>query len=259
MDTNIFLHMPIQHLRFAPAPPTMYVDFDGIKLVISDDMDQHTVRILEGRSDVAQTEFQAIRDFVRTDDTVMDIGAGSMACALLAARHARRVVAFEPSPKMYALASANLDANPSLNVEAHLGWGVAPDYTLTAAELRLPAETLDEAAFDHACPVDEGARVMIHSMAPLMGLLQRERPNVVVIEAPGMASALTRAIASCPANLLPRIIITRLRAQWESYDSVHQTISTMRLMGYQLSRSYLGCDGFVFQAAMPGRIGDGLS
>lgn len=246
-------------MQFKPAPPMKYVHHEGIHLTVSQDMDRHTIRVLEGRSDASQTEFQAIKDFVQKDDTVLDIGAGSMACALLAATLANRVIAYEPSPRMYALASANIDANRSLNIEAHLGWAIAPDFELNTADLRLPAETLDEAAFDHACPVDEGLRVTIHSIEPILSVLQREKPSVVIIETSGMASALTRAIAACPAFLQPRTVITRLRGQWESYDSVHQTISTMRLMGYALSRSYLGCDGFVFQNIQPQRFGGGFS
>lgn len=237
----------------------MYVDFEGIKLTLTQDMDRHTTRILEGRSDTTQTEYQALHDFVSSEDTVLDIGAGSMACALYAAKRASRVIAYEPSPKMFALATANIDANRSLNVEAHLGWAIAPDFDLNNADLRLPAETLDEASFDHACPVDEGMRVTIHSIEPLLSVLQRERPSVVVIETSGMAAALTRAIAACPSYLQPRTVITRLRGQWESYDGVHQTISTMRLTGYQLTRSYLGCDGFVFQTAKPQRFGEGMT
>jgi FkbM family methyltransferase len=238
-------------MRFAPAPPTKYVDFDGIKLTVSGDMDRHTTRVLDGRSDSSQTEFQAIKDFVTSEDVVLDIGAGSMACALLAAQRASRVIAYEPSPRMYALASANIDANRSLHIEAHLGWAISPDFELNTADLRLPAETLDEASFDHACPVDEGMRVTIHSIEPVLSVLQREKPSVVVIETAGMASALTRAIGVSPTSMQPRTVISRLRDQWESYDVVHQTISTMRLMGYQLSRSYLGCDGFVFQKPNP--------
>ena len=224
------------------------VQFLGMKLVVTPEMDQHTAKILLGKVDAGHTEYQAILDFVGPSDVVVDIGAGSMACALLVAKQGARVIAYEPSPALIGVASENLENNPNLQVEAYFGWGVCPAYRGKRDKLRLPGSSFDEASFESAClPPHDGAPVPINMIESIETILHRERPNIIFVETSGMACALVKAVGAMATNLRPMTIIARLRTVWEGRDHVNQTISTMGLFGFRITRSYLGCDGLVFQ------------
>jgi len=233
--------------KIQPAPEQLYVDFHGIKMTVTGDMDVHTADTLRGRAGVEETEFSAIRENIGENDIVVDIGAGTMACSLVAA-HQRpvRVIAFEPSPALFPLALSNLDANPSLHVEAHFGTAVWPEYGVASADLRLPGGALDEASFDDFCPADDGQRVPVSRIEPAWNVLRQYRPTVVIVEASGMSCPLAKVIAASGA-MRPRVLICRLRANWEGLDNVQQTISVLQIAGFSLVASYLRSDVLVFQ------------
>jgi SAM-dependent methyltransferase len=61
--------------------------------------------------------FDRLRDIVRPEDTILDVGAGAGRYTLPLARLARRVIAVEPSPAMLQHLAARIDADGADNID----------------------------------------------------------------------------------------------------------------------------------------------
>ncbi len=97
-------HSHNQHLDNQDRWRTRAQEFDG------------HVRRRWARADSSRTFILAQLD-AAPNSTVLDIGAGTGAWAMLLAQHARRVTAVEPSPAMLQVLRRNLEAEKVTNVE----------------------------------------------------------------------------------------------------------------------------------------------
>ena len=91
------------------------------------------------------TSRETVLSYLTPDCSILDIGAGTGAWAMLFAQHARQVTAVEPSPAMRAQLQARLDAHPDLRDRISL---IAADAATFHLGRTYPAAFLS-GTFDH--------------------------------------------------------------------------------------------------------------
>lgn len=234
--------------RLSPAEHAITLGpMGGLQLIVSPHLDRHTRETLLGVRPFEQTEFGLAAEILEAGQTVLDIGAGSAAWSLWAATLGARVEAYEPSPLLCNVAQSNLDVNRVCQIDFHPGWAVVPSHQSGPVNLVLPGGGYDAAYIERA------ARVVDSDLsAPWLEsaerLVQRVKPDVVFVEASGMAAEIALVIASIRRDR-PRTLIARMRPDLEGEERIRSAVQAIRSLGYSLrvDKHTMLWDGWVFE------------
>lgn len=234
--------------RFAPAEHAVTLGPKGeLHLILSPYLDRHTRETLLGVRPFEQTEFGLAAELLEPGQTVLDIGAGSAAWALWAATLGAHVEAYEPSPLLCNVAQSNLDANRTCGIDFHPGWAVVPSHQSGPVNLVLPGSGYD-AAYVERSPRAVDSDLCAPWLESAERVVQRVKPDVVFVEASGMAAEIALVIASIRRDR-PRTLIARMRPDLEGEERIRSAVQAIRSLGYRLrvDKHTMLWDGWVFE------------
>ncbi|MDA1325431.1 MAG: FkbM family methyltransferase [Proteobacteria bacterium] len=174
------------------------IEVDGVKLFLEPLLATNYGVMLTGRPSEPETHkfFHAVVDSLETPPTVVDIGANIGEMAVLFAKRAHNVIAFEPFPSCAAVIRESAELNAFTNVEVRQkaladqvgfgGMGVTDEGSEYCAALQgegdIPVSTLDTENIETDKPlfllIDvEGAELRV--MQGGRSLIRKHRPLIV--------------------------------------------------------------------------------